>query len=545
MSTQQVVNELEAVVGGFTAKVNVKMDNVDETTERIKKTANDTYNEIKSFKQSMIENEQMQSAQENILRINQIIRERFSEHDDIRRTVMGVVKDFDVNLVRNKTIQELSEELWITSSRYWLAYTLIAISAWVNDNKALTDNAMSESYRVDKIKTSLFFCLMNLRFNRIDVAKQWLVEYFTTVVPEDVQDETAVLLQSYINGLFGADKSLEYEVKKVVDKWIDEINISEENNSELVEMFEMYITAELIPEEEYKREYISKYCENALDLEVPYVEAARIPLLINMIEAVDIENVVESAANFKARVDAVLKDLISNYDAEEEELKEQQKYFNYIIKNNGKEEIAEEQYSKYLEQKNQQHNIGKKFVEWALYDDNANVYVKKFSFQNTKVWFFEALNGWSSFFEEAFPKEYKIKIDDWSCTSNGEDAEEQEISLREHLEKNKLKIKYVNKPNKIMLVMAIIGIIISVLSGIAKAGANGSKFLLYVGLALIAVSVVVLIIRIILANSRFNKKVRASLGILSGVMTEIAEYRKGYFENLEKKTKLYSLLEHL
>ena len=120
-NTQQIINELNATIGGFTGKVNVKIQQVNQSSEKIRATADTTLAEIKKFKTDMIENEQMQSAQESILRINQIIRERFYDYDTIRKTVMGVVKDFDLNLVRNKTIEELSEELWITSSRYWLS----------------------------------------------------------------------------------------------------------------------------------------------------------------------------------------------------------------------------------------------------------------------------------------------------------------------------------------------------------------------------------------------------------------------------------------
>ena len=44
-------------------------------TKTLKRASDTTLAEIKKFKTDMIENEQMQSAQESILRINQIIRE--------------------------------------------------------------------------------------------------------------------------------------------------------------------------------------------------------------------------------------------------------------------------------------------------------------------------------------------------------------------------------------------------------------------------------------------------------------------------------------
>ena len=123
-NANQYLNQLNNTIGGFTTNVNVEVSKVNEITEAIKSNAQRTYNEITSFKQEMIENEQVQNAQENILRINQIIRERFYDYDEIRKTVMGVIMNFDMNLVRNKTVTQLSEELWITSSRYWLSSSL-------------------------------------------------------------------------------------------------------------------------------------------------------------------------------------------------------------------------------------------------------------------------------------------------------------------------------------------------------------------------------------------------------------------------------------
>lgn len=129
------------------------------------------YDKILEFRKSMENGEQKQLAHENIIRIDQIIKEQFSNHETIRRTVMGVVRDFDINLVRNSTIQELSEELWITSSRYWLSYALIAITAWVNNYPDVAKSALGECGRKDAIKTTLFFCLLNLRFGRMETAK--------------------------------------------------------------------------------------------------------------------------------------------------------------------------------------------------------------------------------------------------------------------------------------------------------------------------------------------------------------------------------------
>ena len=143
-SSYNAVNNLNETIGSFKSRVDVKINSVNTSTANIRATTNKIYDSINKFKTDMVQNEQKQLAHENILRIDQILKEQFGDHEAIRRTVIGVVRDFDINLVRNSTIQEISEELWITSSRYWLSYALLAITAWVNDYPEVANNALAE-----------------------------------------------------------------------------------------------------------------------------------------------------------------------------------------------------------------------------------------------------------------------------------------------------------------------------------------------------------------------------------------------------------------
>ena len=262
----QAINSLNQTINSFKSRVDVKVNDVNTSTENIQATTNQIYANIEKFKKEMLHGEEKQIAHENILRIDQIIKEQFSNHIAIRRTVMGVVRDFDINLVRNSTIQELSEELWITSSRYWLSYALIAITAWVNDYPEVARNALAESERKDAIKTTLFFCLANLRFGRMEAAKKWFYEYFKTLDPTMLQQETAILLQSFLNGIFGKDKELEHEVIELIDEWISIINENEQISNELLDSYEKYI-ANMNAPVQFSYQSILQFCKNAAEVE--------------------------------------------------------------------------------------------------------------------------------------------------------------------------------------------------------------------------------------------------------------------------------------
>ena len=543
-NAQSIINELNSVIGGFTSQVDSRIHTIDQQTEITRRTASNALEKINTFKEGMIANEQMQAAHENILRLDQVIREKFESNIKVRKTVSGVVKDFDINLCRNSTIEELSEELWITSSRYWLSFALIAISAWVNDSKTLADNAISESVRTNDIKSNLFFCLVNLRFGRTDIARMWLTDYFESVVPTEVRDETAILLQSYINGVFGTDKALQAEVQDVIDQWVKEINIDETLSEELVQDYERYIL-NINVDKKFACPNLARYCSNAAELREPYLESFKYEKLITLIQSLDVESIVQNAANYKQRIDAIISDLITNYDEEEQEIKNQREYYQLVMDNKGNIEAAEAQYDERMKIRNMTQNFGRKLLSWSIYktSEEVDIHVRKFAFQNSKSWFVPALERWSTGFEEKFPTTYPITIGDWSCVSNGEDQYEQETSFREHLEEHKYRKMYFNATNIKMFVFFALALIAGIvfMTSVPEFG----LYIGLIGLAAALVLAIVIIVRCATAGSKFRKMVNDNLSILAACMAELAQIRNTYYANIQNKNELFNLIEHL
>lgn len=527
----QAINSLDQTISSFKSRVDVKVNNVQSSTQNIQATTDKIYDNINRFKTDMLHGEEKQIAHENILRIDQIIKEQFSNHVTIRRTVMGVVRDFDINLVRNSTIQELSEELWITSSRYWLSYALIAITAWVNDYSDVAINALAECGRRDKIKTTLFFCLMNLRFNRVEIAKKWFFEYLRTLDPTILQQETAILLQSYLNGIFGKDKELEYEVIKLIDEWISIINENAEISQGLIGEYERFIQNTNVPAK-FEYQSLLQFCTNVKEMENSYANVSKYERLINFVKSLDVEEQQHTDANYKSRIDAILTNLISNYDAEELELKNQQEYYRFIVENNGVIEKAEEQFEAIQQLQNSNFNIGKQMLKWAIYDEGqTDIQVRKFGLQNTKSWFKSAILSWDARMKEAYPTEYNLSIDIWKGSSNGLDQAEMTESLRNHYDNNRFQLKYVNKWN----VAAMIVLFASI----------GFAFLTNFSLIFTALAFGFIVYRVLSAGKEYTKRLNTSLENLNLCMSEIADFRHYYQENCVKKDDLLSIVEFL
>lgn len=531
-SSASAVNNLNQTIDTFKSKVDVKIDSVNSSTNSIRQTTDKIYDSVNKFKQNMIQNEEKQIAHENILRIDQILKEQFGDHEAIRKTVMGVVKDFDINLVRNNTIQEISEELWITSSRYWLSYALLAITAWINDYQEVAKNALSECVRRDPVKASLFFCLFNLRFGRNGIAKKWFFEYLKTLDPTTMQQESAILLQAYLNGLFGKDKELENDVNKVIKGWLAELEADQQITGELAGMYLNYIT-NLPPASSSNYVALPQSCSNYDSIRKAYEDVSKYGKLVAEIDAMDVELDEQTDANYKSRIDGVLINLISKYDAEELDLKDQQAYFNFVIENNGRVEEAKTQFEEYQRVKNESFNIGKQMIKWAVYDDagQTDVHVKKFGLQNTKDWYLEAVEKWALRLQESLPLDYPLSIDNWSGVSNGEDQMEQIENMKTYFNNNKFQLMYVNTPNIAALIVLVFSI--------------GLAFLTPYSLIATALSLGFLAIMIIKANKEYPARVNKAVEQLNACMMELADFKQFYNNEKSKKDQLKSKVEYL
>lgn len=539
------INNLNNSVESFQSQVDVHVNNVDASTRKVQEAAETVYKRVEQFRSDIMHGEEKQIAHENIMRIDQVIKEQFGNYDAIRKTIIGVVRDFDINLVRNSTIEELSEELWITSSRYWLSYALLAITAWVNNYPEVAKNALSETVRKDEIKASLFFTLLNLRFDRIQTAREWFKVYCRTLNPVMLQQETAVMIQAFMGGLFGKDKQLEHDVNEIINEWIRIISEDAKICEELVNRYENYF--ENSPSNT-KCDYqmIKAFCTNYQEVETSFLDVSKYDNFLRLMDEMSVEQTPQTDENYKSRVDAVLNSLITNYDEEERELREEQQYYRFIIDNEGDKQKAQKQFEEVQSLRKEGFNFGKQMVDWAVYSDPAHtdVYVRQFGLRGTKDWFQSALENWTVKLRKKCPLQYHLSIDGWSSTSNGRDLDDQRTAVTNYFENNKFNLVCVNAFNIALLIVFFISLIVTV-AGVVQLINSGFNYVVLVGAGLMLLSVLILVIRILSALKKFQERVNTAVFNLEGTMAQIVEFQRYFTENIRKKDDIVSKLNFI
>ena len=479
-NTTSLVNSLASTVSSFESNVNTEVTRVDNVAKEMQVTVEKVYKRVMDFKETVKKGEEKQLAHENVISKEQEINELLKNYQAVRRVVLGVIKDFDINLVRNKTINELSEELWLGSSRYWLSYSLIAISAWILGDKELAENAINISMRENVERTSLFFCLFNMRFERHIAAKQWLTIYFDNVNPCETSKEVAVLLQAYLAGAFGTDNAMEYIVRERINHWETELATNNSIAEDLKDGFFNFISA-TAGDKEFSGDFLIDHCNNYENIKKIFKDASTFDVIYDDIMEIKNAPTLDEAENYRQLIDSLLDDLVNQPDKEEQRLLNEQMYYKFVMEAEGDVKKAEEKYKAYLKTEEYDHNIGLTMLKWVLYSNQneASGDVKKFALYQTKKWYREGVEKYNSLILTRRPGYFDIQIDDWTDSVDGKDHESAEHSLVESINSNKLAKVVFNNLNIIFSVICILSAII----GIATIGSNKNVGLVFFGIS--------------------------------------------------------------
>lgn len=278
----------------------------------------------------------LQKAATELIRVRQELEQNFGNYKIVRETMLGILQATDLALVKKTTISQVSEELMLSTPDYWLAPCLIAVAAWIGNDRDLANRAVKEAVRRDEEKTALTMALICRRNNRTDTCFEWLSIYFAHQRAQHFTESNFTYLNAYLNGVFGTDKN--HMCEDYVAKWLAEIQGSGDDF------------------ENQQNEIWCDYCRNfTVDLEGQFPqmkntvrEYADIQAYVSRINSIDtisqkfagIKNVDSQEEKLKMDIDQTLVALISRCDTKEEPLRKEEKYLQAVRYFNGDTEAA-------------------------------------------------------------------------------------------------------------------------------------------------------------------------------------------------------------
>lgn len=459
------------------AETNEKLNQVSWDVDQIRSDLDELRMSFERFMKDSAKANTLQKATSELVRVRQELEHNYGKYKIVRETMLGVLQATDLALVKKTTISEVTEELMLSTPHYWLAPCLVAVSAWIGNDRDLANRAIAEAVKRDEEKTALTMALICRRNNRTATCYEWLSIYFSRQNACNFTESNFTYLSAYLNGVFGPDEK--HMCDDYIAKWIREI----QSNGQDVEKKQI----------KQWHDYCTDFTVD-LDGQFPqmkncvheYQDIYDYVCRISSVDAIaqnfsGMKNAKINEQLLKENIDKTLVDLISRYDTKEEPLRKEEKYLLAVRHFDGDVEAAKASILE-AEQKQTEEVID-------LISQMTNTIVKKGrvspSKRKTSVFFLTSYirNGFENYITEkkaAFPNEVTIEVDGWEGKSaDGQNVEELQNSFEKAME-----VKRVQEQNKVTVsrpqlltigagvlgVAGLIGLFLSLFVGIVLLG---------------------------------------------------------------------------
>lgn len=537
-----ITSNLQGINKNFEAVLS-KVNSVDNKVDVVSTELSALCEEFRAFVNEANRVANLTDAKHNIVMLEQELEKEFGNYEVVRRHAVGIIQAADVNIVKKETIENITEELMLATPRYWLAPALIALSAWLSDNRELAEKALKEAIRRDDEKTSLLFCLISRRAGRLDGSLLWLERYFEMQDPEKMERKIIIVLDAFASGLFGGDtKGL---CSSKIKQWIEELSSKagfveqqRENWKKVLESKKVAVNEEEFP---VLKEHSPTWNKMKESLEVVQTHN-EIYKYFNTIFNVPVENVTAVSA----KIDEILDSLVGNYDIEELPIRDQLRRNRLVVEENGSLERANKRFDVEANAYERYEDFSQHLTNIALTPESTGALIatQKLAVALSKDWVLDAYEDLAAKGRMEVPVEVDINIENWSGkTRDGSNGEELVNSLNTYIDQMKeKKLSGIRWLNGTVVSTGLIATLVSIFT------------LATVVVPIIAMSIFTLT-GVSQKRSIPNKREKVetelenfrktSQELLNGFLAEVVDYRRLYSEKDIESEKVVNFLKEL
>ena len=319
--------------------VNNRVDQVDDNVKIV-------YNEVEKLANEFREYVEMQSlanrkaeAKMNLSAIRDKLKDNFGHYDVVRRTATGILQANDLAIVKSSMLSHVTEKQMIETPNYWLTPCLVALAAWINDDKALAERALAEGIRRNDEKISLFFGLICRRIGRENSSLKWFARYLEAQDEEKLDRKAVIVLDAFASGLLGNDT--ENFVYQQIQEWMSNLEAKPGFTERQLDNWKNAINSKRVPLKSGLYPYLEKYSNTWGNLQ-DVLEGANLNNdLYEYFKKVFEQK--EETKKLKVELDKILDSLVTEFDEEELPLKREEQFEELVVKYNGSESKAHAQ----------------------------------------------------------------------------------------------------------------------------------------------------------------------------------------------------------
>ncbi len=463
-TAERNVNILTGNVGRLEANVHAKMTTLDD---KVEVTAEDTtlfYTALTDLTEQYFIFKNLSTASKNLTQYTDEYYTKFAFYQKLRRISLGYVIGLDSAIISDENLRKEVEKAYLQNTDYWLAYAIMAVTLWAENEREAASRALNKALSMDYNKSCLFFLLINLRFERVAIAREWYLNYLDKLDITRLGDEFQYLLQAYLNGLFGNDPEFEAMVADNFQRLVQQAEATSArfgdkftDGAQAYAQAHLHRTQMVFPTlKEVSRDHdaltdLLSQAEKHAVLARNYVELAE-----------EEEALPEDQAQ---RVENILYNLINSYDTAEWRVVKEQKRNEAIIEAKGNLAAAHEKFELLYGHVDEKKALADLMVSWAFSEDptQTNLTVKRFSISMMKSRIVRGFEKFAEAYRQKEPERISVRIDECELSVREDEAELQAAQLDAYFNKNKLKHYLADKQIKIYGVMCIAALLILII----------------------------------------------------------------------------------
>ena len=436
--TRRDVRELAALVSSEMMYLKKGIDVVNNEVLGVKNDMQRVKEDVYSFRDrfeafvALLEKENnITHAQGRIVILNQEIEKQFGLYEDVRNNFIGILQAVDTGLVSKRIITNSTEELMLGTPRYWLSPSLVAVSAWMNNNQTLAYKAVNEAIKRNPIKTELIFVLISNRLKRQEASFAWLSKFFETQNPLAMPQETLILLNAYTDGVFGPDS--QGMCTRHISKWMDVLSKQPEVIKDLEKRWIQKI--KLMPisvKNEIPFKYLEKYSPNFTALMDLLSDARKHEVFLNYLK--NIMTAPKERKDYVEELDDILFKLVKEYDEDEFELRKERRLCELIVKYDGDKRKAQADFEANVVMLFKNKMTFFEILVKAASQEDFSPNLRKLAILLMKEWILNAHQDFTAQYRMTYPAEVAISMDHWTDnTQDGSNVKELSVSYRKYL----------------------------------------------------------------------------------------------------------------
>lgn len=536
---EQNLNYLATNVEDVDVRVEDVNNKVNKVTEEVRSINDSIRDLITEIRETTI----LTNAKQSISLAQDEINKRYGHYDSIRRQISGLFQAIEVGSIDKKGIKSLKEKALIDTPDYWLSSAFVAICAWLNDNKEECVNALKDAIKKDDEKTSLFFSLINLKYNRYSSSFMWLKRYLDMQDASKMENKVVPLLDTLTSGIFNEEEK-EYFLNKIT-LWTNELGTKSNYKNIQINRwvdFLVYLLGEKNYDEYYYvKNYTNKYAEiNKLT----NINVSQRNIFYQLTSWIDEKE--DITLNKKDQIDSIINLLIYNYENDELDLRKDIAKNKLIVEENGNTSRAKEKFkmTEFSYLKNTDFYSILSNIVLQSDELKPSINTKKLSLSLLKELI---LNSYEQLNDNTLDNlSIMIKINNFTgSTIDGKNEKELVTSLHNLIDKeSSLDIESVKLFDIKMIFTLVFGFLCSVI-------------LCFVNMASIGVIIALATMAMLIYSFSYNYKARKNkinkreqrkkeeTDILMNVIAEIVDFRFIIKDGIEIKNKITTLLKSL